>query len=157
MRSEVTPDMVRALEEARAREDAFWERNGIPEEGANGEMRKTGKASEAWRAWVAACEAEYDWSGAGSARRFLDTPAARQSFILGFYRGRAELSALRQRLSAMEKVVEVARVAHDYLKNIRCEDNCDPSVGAHCPECCITRDFYSALAALDGLQPGGEK
>lgn len=39
----------------------------------------------------------------------------------------------------------------NYMKGVSCEQNCDPSVGFHCPECCITTDLREALAAVEGL------
>jgi len=76
----ITPEMIKTLEEAKSREDAFFLRHGIESES---DSDKTGIASVARRAWVKAVELEYKTMGR-DVRVHLDTPLARKAFILGF-------------------------------------------------------------------------
>ena len=69
--------MEEALAEAKEREDEFWARHDISDEGA------PDKVTDAYKAWVAAVELEYDTMGK-SVRVHLDTPIARKAFILGY-------------------------------------------------------------------------
>lgn len=74
----ITPEMMKSLEEAKARECEFWERHGVSDEG-----HRTGQATPAHRAWVKAVEHEYRLMGK-EVRVHLDTPIARKAFILGY-------------------------------------------------------------------------
>jgi hypothetical protein len=73
----ITPEMMKALADAKNREQKFWDRHGISGEGT------IGVVSEAHRAWVKAVEHEYNLMGKES-RVYLDMPIARRAFILGY-------------------------------------------------------------------------
>lgn len=85
MRLDITPEMAKSLEEARLREQEFWQRHGIGDEG----QIDTGFASEAHRAWVGAVEHEYKLMGKDT-RVHLDMPISRKAFILGFRMARMD-------------------------------------------------------------------
>jgi hypothetical protein len=73
----ITPELMRALAESKKREEEFWTRHGISDEGA------IGVVSKAHRAWVLSVEKEYKLMGK-DCRVHLDTPIARKAFILGY-------------------------------------------------------------------------
>ncbi len=75
---QITPEMMKSLEEAKVRECEFWARHGVSDEG-----HVTGQATPAHRAWVKAVEHEYKLMGK-EVRVHLDTPIARKAFIIGY-------------------------------------------------------------------------
>lgn len=74
----LTPEIEKALLEAKAREDAFFKRHEV--DNSHG---PEGQANEAHRAWVSAVDIEYKLMGE-DVRVHLDTPLARKAFILGY-------------------------------------------------------------------------
>jgi len=83
----ITPEMMKTLEEATVREEAFFMRHGLE---CEAECKKTGFTSEAHRSWVKSVEHEYKLMGKES-RVHLDTPLARKAYVLGYKRGMASV------------------------------------------------------------------
>lgn len=74
---EITPEMMKQLDESKKREDEFFDRHGID----NSDCPR-GHANPAHRAWVKFVEREYKLTGSSSA---YNSPMARKAFIVGFH------------------------------------------------------------------------
>lgn len=78
----ITEEMLKALDEAKEREDDFFARHGIDNQGRDPDALY----QLAHKAWVKTVETEYKLMGK-EVRVHLDTPIARKAFILGFFEG----------------------------------------------------------------------